>query len=173
MAEWHQLPVVAAGTEYLVMGYLARRNILAYKAPPRNEGYDLICIHPDPRNKRAPGKRSQLRIQVKSRYATDCDRGFPVKEKAIDAFDFLIIAFLNIGYYKSKRDCLSGRREPEFFTLPASYIRENIFVQGDWEKVSLRGKDTELEKYKNDRGFDIIARKLGISYPVRPPKEEA
>jgi hypothetical protein len=22
-------------------------NILAYKAPPNNEGYDLICIHPD------------------------------------------------------------------------------------------------------------------------------
>jgi hypothetical protein len=26
-----------------------RRNILTYKAPPNNEGYDLICIHPDPR----------------------------------------------------------------------------------------------------------------------------
>jgi len=31
------------------MGYLMRRNILAYKAPPGNEGYDLVCIHPDPR----------------------------------------------------------------------------------------------------------------------------
>jgi hypothetical protein len=30
------------------MGYLMRRNILAYKAPPNKEGYDLICIQPDP-----------------------------------------------------------------------------------------------------------------------------
>jgi len=45
-----RLPVVAAGAEYLVMGHLMRRNILTYKAPPGNEGYDLICIHPDPRN---------------------------------------------------------------------------------------------------------------------------
>ena len=41
-----RLPVVSAGAEFLVMGHLMRRNILAYKAPPNNEGYDLICIHP-------------------------------------------------------------------------------------------------------------------------------
>jgi hypothetical protein len=42
--EFLRLPVVSAGAEYLVMGYLMRRNILAYKAPMNNEGYDLICI---------------------------------------------------------------------------------------------------------------------------------
>jgi hypothetical protein len=36
--QWHRLPVVSAGAEYLVMGYLMRRNILTYKAPPENEG---------------------------------------------------------------------------------------------------------------------------------------
>ena len=35
-----RLPVVSAGAEYLVMGYLMRRNILTYKAPENNEGYD-------------------------------------------------------------------------------------------------------------------------------------
>jgi len=51
MSKWSvlHLPVVSASAEYLVMGNLMPRNILAYKAPPRNEGYDLICIHPDPR----------------------------------------------------------------------------------------------------------------------------
>ena len=34
-----RLPVVTAGAEYLVMGHLMRRSILAYKAPPNNEGY--------------------------------------------------------------------------------------------------------------------------------------
>jgi hypothetical protein len=47
---WLRLPVVAASSEYLVMGHLMRRNILTYKAPQNNEGYDLICIHPDPRH---------------------------------------------------------------------------------------------------------------------------
>ena len=91
--EFFRLPVVSAGAEFLVMGYLMRRNILAYKAPPGNEGYDLICIHPDPRHRPAAGELPQVRVQVKSRYATDCDRGFPVKQESLDAFDFLIVAF--------------------------------------------------------------------------------
>jgi hypothetical protein len=52
----------------------------------------LICIHPDPRR-----VTRQVRVQVKSRYATDCDRGFPLRQRGIDAFDFLVIAFLDIG----------------------------------------------------------------------------
>jgi hypothetical protein len=48
--DWLRLPVVTAGSEHLVMGHLMRRNILTYKAPPGNEGYDLICLHPDPRH---------------------------------------------------------------------------------------------------------------------------
>lgn len=32
--EFLRLPVVSAGAEHFVMGYLMRRNILAYKAPP-------------------------------------------------------------------------------------------------------------------------------------------
>ena len=98
-----RFPVVTAGSEYLVMGHLMRRNILAYKAPPNNEGYDLICIHPDPRHKPPKGQPAQVRAQVKSRYASDCDRGFPVKEVSFDAFDFLIVVFLNIGsFYRRK-----------------------------------------------------------------------
>ncbi len=106
------------------MGHLMRRNILAYKAPPNNEGYDLICIHPGPRQIPQPGELAQVRVQVKSRYATDCDRGFPVKEVSLDAFDFLIVVFLNIGRFFGKDDGSSGEREPEFFTFPREFIRE-------------------------------------------------
>jgi hypothetical protein len=42
-----RFPVISRGAEHLVMGYLMRRNILTYTAPPNNEGYDLICIHPN------------------------------------------------------------------------------------------------------------------------------
>ena len=79
--DWLRLPVVSTGAEYLVMGHLMRRNILTYKAPEGNEGYDLICIHPEPRYKPRINERTQVRVQVKSRYATDCDRGFPIREK--------------------------------------------------------------------------------------------
>ncbi len=56
-----RLPVVSAGAEHLVMGYLMRRNILTYKAPPNNEGYDLICIHPDPRHRPRRGEIARER----------------------------------------------------------------------------------------------------------------
>ena len=92
-----RFPVISQSAEYLVMGYLMRRNILTYKAPPNNEGYDLICIHPDPRK-----MTKQIRVQVKSRLATDGDGGFPVKGRTIDAFDYLIVAFLNVGYFLYK-----------------------------------------------------------------------
>src|SRR4029077_942041 len=117
MAKLHflRLPVVSAAAEHLVRGFLMRRNILAYEAPRNNEGYDLICIHPNPRHQPKRQEVAQVRVQVKSRYATDCDRGFPVKEASLDAFDFLIVAFLNIGKFFGKNDGTSGDREPEFY----------------------------------------------------------
>jgi hypothetical protein len=48
---WLRIPVVKAGAEYLVMGYIMRRNRLTYQEPLYNEGYDIVCIHPDPRYK--------------------------------------------------------------------------------------------------------------------------
>jgi hypothetical protein len=161
-AAYLRFPVISHGAEFLVQGYLMRRNILAYKAPPNNEGYDLICIHPDPRTVARP-----IRIQVKSRYATDSDRGFPVKERTFDAFDFLIVVFLNIGnYFGKKPDCAAGRREPEFYTLPVEFIKQHHDKKSSWEKVRLRNLD--IEQYKNGNGFELIAVALGVEYPVRP-----
>ena len=165
--EWLRLPVVSAGAEYLVMGYLMRRNILAYKAPPNNEGYDLICIHPDPRHNRNTGEPSQVRVQVKSRYATDCDRGFPVKEASFEAFDFLIVAFLNIGRFYGNHDGSEGAREPEFYTLPNTFIRKYHDRTSSWEKVRLKNLESEIHPYKDEAGFEQIAQCLGIPKPVK------
>lgn len=154
-------PVISHGAEFLVMGLLMRRNILTYKAPPGNEGYDLICIHPDPR-KSGP----QIRVQVKSRLATDCDRGFPVKKGTLDAFDFLVVAFMNVGHFFRKRHgkpAKLGRREPEFFTFPREWIKKHHNSSSTWEKVQTRGQD--IAAYKGDLGFELIASKLGIPYP--------
>ena len=156
-----RFPVVSHGAEFLVMGHLMRRNILAYKAPPNNEGYDVICIHPNPRE-----RRRQIRVQVKSRLATDCDRGFPVKRRTFDAFDYLIVAFLNGGYFygKARRNaCRDGACEPEFYTFPVSFIRQHHDAKSSWEKVRTRG--LEIDRFKNERGFEQIARDLRIEYP--------
>jgi hypothetical protein len=163
--EFLRLPVVSAGAEFLVMGYLMRRNILTYKAPPNNEGYDLICIHPDPRHRPAPQEPSQVRVQVKSRYATDCDRGFPVKKASLDAFDFLIVVFLNVGKFFGKNDGTNGEQEPEFYTLSREFIRQHHDATSSWQKVKLRKVQEEIEPFKNTAGFELIAGRLGVSRP--------
>lgn len=162
-----RFPVVSLGAEYLVMGHLLRRNIITYKAPPNNEGYDLICIHPDPRV-----SDLQARVQVKSRLATDSDRGFPVKERTIAAFDFLVVAFLNVGYFFGKGKSApaeSGRRAPQFYTFPAAFIRQHHTAASSWEKVRTRGLD--IEAYENERGFEQIAHFLSVPYPSKPRRD--
>jgi hypothetical protein len=165
--DWLRLPVVSAGAEFLVMGHLMRRNILAYKAPPNNEGYDLICIHPNPRHRPGPGEVAQVRIQVKSRYATDCDRGFPVREVSLDAFDYLIVAFLNIGNFYGRNDGSTGDRQPEFYTLPNEFVRKHHNVTSTWQKVRLKHLADEIAPFKDGLGFEFVAKALGISRPVK------
>jgi hypothetical protein len=171
--EFFRLPVVSAGAEFLVMGYLMRRNILAYKAPQGNEGYDLICIHPDPRHRPGPTELSQVRVQVKSRYATDCDRGFLVKEESLNAFDFLIVAFLNIGRFMGNNDGTSGEAEPEFYTLPNAFVRQHHDVTSTWQKVKLRNLASKIEPFRNHLGFEQIAQTLGIPRPQKPARAKS
>ena len=159
-----RFPVVSLGAEYLVMGHLMRRNILAYKAPPNNEGYDLLCIHPTPSL-----CSRQLRVQVKSRLATDCDHGFPVRAGTLGAFDFLIVAFLNVGYFfrkaKAGADPREGKNVPEFYTFPAKWIKKHLQVGGSWERVQLRGLN--IKRYEGEAGFEQLADSLDITYPAK------
>ena len=160
------LPVVSLGAEHLVMGYLMRRNILAYKAPPNNEGYDIICIHPDPRHEPRQGQRSQVRVQVKSRFATDATH-FTVKDESLDAFDFAVFVCLNIGRFYGKYDGTSGEEAPEFYTVPRDEVREWLKAS-NWSYVYLNSElRKRFEKYKNETGFEQVATMLGVDRPRR------
>jgi hypothetical protein len=166
-----RFPIVSAGAEFLVMGHLMRRNILTYKAPPNNEGYDLICIHPDPRHRSARNELPQVRVHVKSRYATDCNREFPIKEVTFDVFDFVVVVFLNIGKFHGRIHEKIGECDMEFYTLSNDFIRQHHDPSSSWQKVRLRNLQTEIERFKNQAGFECIAKKLGILRPTRPPSE--
>ena len=160
MPEYRRLPLMHEAAEYLVMGYLLRRNVFAYKAPPNNEGYDLVCIHPNPR------RRSRtVRVQVKSRYQTDGDRSVFVRKQTFDAFDFLVIALLNVGWYYSEcRYPSEGRQTPEFIVLPRAVARRFYSeVKSGMNRVLTNGRD--LSPYVNDAGFDLVAKALGVRYP--------
>src|SRR5207249_906515 len=103
-------------------------------------------------------------IQVKSRYQTDCDRAFPVKERTLKAFDYLIVAFLNIGFFYGNKRTKKGYREPEFYVLPVRWIRRHHKkVRSGWDKVHTQGQ--KLDEFKKERGIEMIAGELGIPYP--------
>lgn len=154
---WQQkLRLVSQGSEYLVMGYLMCRNIQVRKAQPNNKGYDLVCVHPDrPRTK-------PLRIQVKSRSQASNDGSVPLDKRTINGFDYLVAVFLNI----TKEQAI---RRPEFCTVSQQWVRDHHeqYPSGRG-KVFLKkkGMKDEMEAFKDARGFEQIARELGVPRPA-------
>ena len=114
-----------------------------------------------------------MRVQVKSRYASDCNRSFPVKPASFDAFEFVVVAFMNIGNFFGKKDCGPDRYKPEFYTLPKDFAMRYQDPRSNWGLVKLRAIQDELEQYRDERGFELIAQKLGIPKPARPERVRA
>ena len=106
---------------------------------------------------------------MKSRYASDCSDSIQVKQKTFGAFDFLVVAYLNIGNFYGRKSCLDGRCPPEFYTLPVSFVRRHHDNTGKWEKLKLR--NVNLDQYRGDLGFELIAKALAIKYPSRPKQQ--
>lgn len=148
--------VVWEGSEYLVMGYLMCRNIRVRKARPENKGFDLVCVHAH----RPIGK--QLRIQVKSRSQASNDRSVRVSKRSIDGFDYLVAVFLNITRKKPTAT-------PEFYTVPQRWVRdhhEEYPSGGGKVFFKKKGMQGRMERFKDDRGFEQIARALRVPNPA-------
>ena len=91
-----------------------------------------------------------------------------MQEKSVDAFDYLIVVFLNCGYFmgmRKRHKAIEGIKEPEFYTLPQSFIRKHHDRSSSWQKVRTRGLD--IEEYKNENGFELIEAELGVPYPEK------
>jgi len=151
------------GAEYLAMGFLKRRNIETYKAPPRQANFDLTCIHPTGAHNRL------VRVQVKSRYGTQ-GTGVPIRTSSLSKFDFLIVVALNIGNFSTGKDGSTGAKPPELYVFPRKVVKRH-FVKKGWGPQTgkfffktLKG----VERYKGDVGIELIAKKLGVAGPLRP-----
>ncbi|MDP2901838.1 MAG: hypothetical protein Q8N96_01835 [Methylovulum sp.] len=116
----------STGAEFMVLGNLLIHGIQAYKAYVNHPGYDLIAVNPD--------NNQSCRIQVKSRYATDFDGGFPISN--FDC-DFVVFVALNRGYRygKAKMAGDSGIMEPVFYVFPVNVIKAARKETAAWQKV--------------------------------------
>jgi hypothetical protein len=137
------------GAEFLVLGNLLIQGILCYKAHVNYPGFDLIAVNPD--------TQKTARIQVKSRWASDYDKGFPIKN-----FDceFVVHVALNRGYKVRKLMEISdnGVRSPNFYIFPVEIVKEYRSNDG-WGKVFIN-KIPDIVQYQDN--WDLIVNYLSI-----------
>ena len=118
----------AEGAEFLVLGQLLIAGIEAHKAYTRYPGYDLVALNPE--------KDRTCRIQVKSRWATDYDGGFLIKNFECD---FVVHAALNRGYsYRRPKTQEGSVQSPVFWVIPAKVAEEAQYAASSWGKVYIR-----------------------------------
>jgi len=132
----------AEAAEFLVLGRLLLEKIATFKAYVNYPSYDLFAANAD--------LNTSARIQVKSRFRTDWD-GFIIKN--FDC-DFVVLATLNRGFQKAKRNGDTGIKEPEFYVLPISYVLNVRDQNNSWGKIS-RNKLKDIEQYKNR--WDLVS----------------
>ena len=137
----------AEGAEFLVVGWLLINGIEAHKTYSKMPGYDLIAVN-------AKDNKS-CRIQVKSRYQTGVGH-FIIKN--FDS-DFVVIALLNRGYAKPRKNGETGINNPQMYVVPTKIIKAAQDTGDAWHKVSF-SKIPNLNTYLNN--WDMIKNVLGV-----------
>jgi len=140
--------VPTEGAECLVQGMLCRAAIPTFKAPAFRAAYDLIAVNPK--------TKISTTIQVKSRFQTDCDRGFLINQ--IDA-DYFVFVFLNMGnWYEGKPD--EGVCAPEFYIVPKSEVNKFAHRTKRMVKIYIKHGDPNFERFRD--AWHLIAQDLKI-----------
>lgn len=149
--------VEAEGAEFLVLGHLLLDGIHAAKAHTRYPGHYLIALN--------PVTGLMCRIQVRSRWATDYNRSFPLK--ANSACEFVVLAALNRGFRYRQRPTQTddGRRPPTFFVFPTGVLNQLVRVSGGWSRVRL-DDIPDVESYKER--WDLIRQFLKLPAVAAP-----
>jgi hypothetical protein len=124
------------GAEFLVLGHLLIEGIATYKAYINFPGYDLTAVNPE--------SKKVARIQVKSRWATDYDSSFPLKNLETD---FIVHVALNRGYRFGKKNNVkdNGIKSPTFYIFPVDVLKQ-VRNETGWNKVQIK-KVENLENY--------------------------
>jgi len=123
--------------EFLVLGRLLLERVPTYKAYVNYPGYDLTATNPE--------KNTSARIQVKSRYRTDWD-GFIINNFECD---FVVFVALNRGFAHTKKSGEKGIKEPEFYVLPVSYVKNMRDSKNKWGKI-VRNRLVGIDQYKDE-----------------------
>ncbi|MBN2472047.1 MAG: hypothetical protein JXN59_15100 [Anaerolineae bacterium] len=141
----------SSGAEFLVLGHLLIEGIQAFKTYTNFPGYDMVAVNSD--------ADRTCRIQVKSRWATDFDGGFPIKN--FDC-DFVVFVALNRGYrYRRKQSADDkGVKPPEYYVFPVDVLQQAQQPNSSWGKVFLR-HIPDVERYVDH--WDSIKTFLDIS----------
>lgn len=130
----------AEGAEFLVLGLMLIEGIPSYKAYTNFPGYDLVAFN--------ALTKDIARLQVKSRWATNYDKSFAIKNFNCD---FVIHVALNRGYSfgrKATKDD-DGIKSPVFYVFPIEVVK---FAQNKGDKF---GKVTitnivDYQKYQEN-----------------------
>lgn len=147
---WLDTRLEAQGAEFLVLAQLLIRRIQAYKSYVNYPGYDLIAVSTD-------GERT-CRIQVKSRWATNWGRGFPIKN--FDC-DYVVVVALNRGFrYRKSAPKPSDVRPPEYWVLPVADVKAAQDPKSTWGKVLLSRID-DADSFRD--AWQLIDEFLGSS----------
>lgn len=123
------------GAEFLVCALLLIEGLPTYKTYTQMPGYDLVSVDPE--------AGTSARIQVKSRWASDSDQGFPLKNT--DA-DFVVFVLLNRGNRLRSKE--GGKRAPDVFVFPMQEVIKARSEDG-WHKVMTK-KIEDREGYREN-----------------------
>ena len=134
--------IESSGAEFLVLGHLMIEGIQSFKAYTNFPGYDLVATNPE--------KNLSCRIQVKSRWATDFDGAFMIRN--FDC-DFVVLVALNRGYrYRHRKKITeldNGRREPQLYVFPIEVVRAAQEPRSSWGKVFVRNIENPQQYLNN------------------------